>query len=570
MRDGAIGDATPLSRDGGSAHGMEERATTRAGTGEGAGIPEFSFRTRSANLSQMRDATFDFLVIGGGIVGAGVARDAASRGYRTALVDRGDFAGGTSGKTSRLIHGGLRYLRNYRLGQVRLAARERDLLVDRAPSLVHPLPFLIPAYRDRGPGPILLRFGLFLYDILSRKRLPRRVWLSREDTWEREPGLRREGLAGAGVYYDAWTDDARLVLSVVRSAAGMGAVVANHVEVVELVRAGNRIQGVRLRDRIDGISLEVRARLVVNATGVWLDRLRAPRRTPTLRPTKGIHIFLPRAKVGNRHALALTTREDRRLVFILPWNELTLVGTTDTDFPSDTDRVVPDAGDVNYLLEAVNDAFPDARAGPGDVVSAYAGLRPLIQGVRAGAESDVSRRHATFEDPDGLISVAGGKLTTHRAMAESVVTAASRRLGSRGASRTRDLPLGPAPRPLEEFMALDLDEPVALHLQGRHTPEEIRRYLNGPSARDRIVPGHPSIWAQVDVAVQEEMGMTLSDVLVRRLGLFYEAPGQALDAAEAVALRIGRLLGWDADRTRREIEEYRALVSSHRAFRERI
>src|SRR5205823_9740904 len=218
-------------------------------------------------------------------------------------------------------------------------------------------------------------------------------------------------LAGAGVYYDAWTDDARLVLSVVRSAAGMGAVVANHVEVVELVRAGNRIQGVRLRDRIDGISLEVRARLVVNATGVWLDRLRAPRRTPTLRPTKGIHIFLPRAKVGNRHALALTTREDRRLVFILPWNELTLVGTTDTDFPSDPDRVVPDAGDVNYLLEAVNDAFPDARVGPGDVVSAYAGLRPLIQGVRAGAESDVSRRHATFEDPDGLISVAGGKLT---------------------------------------------------------------------------------------------------------------------------------------------------------------
>jgi glycerol-3-phosphate dehydrogenase len=564
-----MGDATPLSRDGGSAQGMEEeRSTDPSGTGDGAGITEFSFRTRSANLSQMRDATFDFLVIGGGIVGAGVARDAASRGYRTALVDRGDFAGGTSGKTSRLIHGGLRYLRNYRLGQVRLAARERDLLVDRAPSLVHPLPFLIPAYRDRGPGPILLRFGLFLYDILSRKRLPRRVWLSREDTWEREPGLRREGLAGAGVYYDAWTDDARLVLSVVRDAAGIGAVVANHVEVIELIRAGNRIQAVRLRDRIDGISLEVRARLVVNATGVWLDRLRTPRRTPTLRPTKGIHILLPRAKVGNRHALALTTRPDHRLVFILPWNELTLVGTTDTDFPSDPDRVVPDAGDVEYLLAAVNDAFPDARVGPGDVVSAYAGLRPLIQGVRSGAESDVSRRHAMFEDPDGLISVAGGKLTTHRAMAESVVTAASRRLGSRRASRTRDLPLGPAPRPLEEFMGLDLDEPVALHLQGRHTPQEIRRYLDGPSARDRIVPGHPSIWAQVDLAVHQEMGMTLADVLVRRLGLFYEAPGQALDAAEAVASRIGHLLGWDAERTRREIEEYRALVASHRAFRE--
>jgi glycerol-3-phosphate dehydrogenase len=568
LRDGAKGDATPLSRDGGSTHGMEERAATRKETGDGARIPEFSFRTRSANLSQMRDATFDILVIGGGIVGAGVARDAASRGYRTALVDRGDFAGGTSGKTSRLIHGGLRYLRNYRLGQVRLAARERDLLVDRAPSLVHPLPFLIPAYRDRGPGPILLRFGLFLYDVLSRKRLPRRVWLPREDTWEREPGLRREGLAGAGVYYDAWTDDARLVLSVVRDAARMGAVVANHVEVVELIRDHDRIAGARVRDRIDGLSITVRARLVVNATGVWLDRLRGPRRTPTVRPTKGIHIFLPRAKVGNRHALALTTRQDRRLVFILPWNELTLVGTTDTDFPSDPDRVLPDSGEVDYLLAAVNDAFPDARVGRGDVVSAFAGLRPLIQSARGGAESDVSRRHAMFEDPDGLISVAGGKLTTHRAMAESVVTAASRRLGSRRASRTRDLPLGPALRPLEEFMALDLDEPVALHLQGRHTPQEIRRYLDGPLARDRIVPGHPSIWAQVDLAVHQEMGITLSDVLIRRLGLFYEAPDQALDAAEAVASRIGRLLGWDAERTRRQIEEYRALVASHQAFRE--
>jgi glycerol-3-phosphate dehydrogenase len=548
---------------------MEERpATPSEDRGGGAVIPEFSFRTRSANLSKMRDTPFDFLVVGGGIVGAGVARDAASRGYRTALVDRGDFASGTSGKTSRLIHGGLRYLRNYRVGLVRLATRERDLLVDRAPSLVHPLPFLIPAYRDRGAGPMLLRFGLFLYDALSQKRLPRHAWLRREGTREREPGLRPEALAGAGVYYDAWTDDARFVLSVVRDAAGMGAVVANHVEVVELLRVGDRIEGARVRDRIDGSSMEVRARLVVNATGVWLDRLRAPRPNPTLRPTKGIHIFLSRAKVGNRHALALTTRRDHRLVFVLPWNELTLVGTTDTDFRSDPDRVAPDADDVRYLLDAVNDAFPDARVGPGDVVSAYAGLRPLIDGVRERAESDVSRRHAVFDDPDGLISVAGGKLTTHRAMAESVVTAASRRLGPPRASRTRDLPLGPAPRPVEAFMALGLEEDVALHLQGRHTPEQIRRYLDGPSARERIIAGHPSIWAQVDLAVREEMGMTLSDVLVRRLGLFYEAPSQALDAADAVASRIGRLLGWDAEWTRREIEEYRALVAAHRAFRD--
>jgi glycerol-3-phosphate dehydrogenase len=530
---------------------------------------ELSFRTRAANLAKMRDATFDFLVVGGGIVGAGVARDTASRGYRTALVDRGDFASGTSGKTSRLIHGGLRYLRNVRVGLVRLAARERDLLVDRAPTLVRPMPFLLPAYRGRGAGPVLLRFGLFLYDALSSKRLPRRAWLSLDGTRVREPGLQRERLAGAGVYYDAWTDDARFVLWVIRDAARMGAVVANHAEVLELLRSGDRIEGARIRDRMDGTTIDVRARVVVNATGVWLDALRGPRSTPTLRPTKGVHIFLPRSKVGNRHALALTTREDRRLVFILPWNELTLVGTTDTAFPSDPDLAVPDADDVEYLLDVVNDAFPEAKVGPEDVVSAYAGLRPLIRrDGRARSESEVSREHAVFQDPDGLISVAGGKLTTHRAMAEAVVTSAARRLGPPRASRTSDLTLGPPLLPLDAYTDVGLEEPVALHLQGRHSPEEIRKYLHGPAARERIVPDHPSIWAQVDLAVQEEMAMTLSDVLVRRLGLFYEVPSQALDAAEAVASRMGRLLGWDAGRIRRETDAYRDLVTAHRRFRE--
>jgi glycerol-3-phosphate dehydrogenase len=547
---------------------MEEPAgMARTADLGGSTTSEFSFRTRTANLSRMRDATFDFFVVGGGVVGAGVARDAASRGYRTALVDRGDFASGTSGKTSRLIHGGLRYLRNYRVRLVRLAVRERDLLVDRAPSLVHPLPFLIPAYRDLGAGPLLLRFGLFLYDALSRKRLPRRAWVPRGGIRDREPGLRTERLAGAGVYYDAWTDDARFVLSVIRDAARLGAVVANHAEVVEFIRAGNRIDGVRILDRLDGTTIGVRARLVVNATGAWLDTLRGPRSTPTLRPTKGVHIFLPRAKVGNRHALALMTRTDGRLVFVLPWGDLTLVGTTDTDFRSDPDRVLPEADDVGYLLQAVNDAFPEARVGPEDVVSAYAALRPLLRRGRARSESDVSREHAVFEDPDGLISVAGGKLTTHRAMAESVVNLAARRLGPRQASRTSDRPLGPSPAPLDAFMDLGLDEGVALHLQGRHAPDQIRRYLDGPSARERILPSHPSIWAQVDLAVREEMAMTLSDVLVRRLGLFYESPGQGLDAAEAVASRMGPLLDWDAERIRREIEEYRAFVVAHRTFR---
>ncbi|MGI0149631.1 MAG: glycerol-3-phosphate dehydrogenase/oxidase, partial [Thermoplasmata archaeon] len=473
-----------------------------------------------------------------------------------------------SGKTSRLIHGGLRYLQNYKVGLVRLAVRERDLLVERAPALVHPIPFLIPAYRDRGPGSAILRVGLFLYDVLSRKKLPRREWIHPDGTRDREPRLRSEGLKGAGLYYDAWADDGRFVLSVVQDAARLGAEVANYVEVVELLRNGNRIVGARVVDRLGGASFDLRANVVVNATGVWLDRLRTPRSSPTIRPTKGIHIFLPRAKVGNRHALALTTRRDHRVVFVLPWSDLTLVGTTDTDFEGDPDRVIPDAGDVAYLLEAVNDAFPEANVGPEDVVSAYAGLRPLVRRGREGrSASDISREHALFVDPDGLISIAGGKLTTHRAMADAVVTTVGARLGRVRPSRTMDMPLGPPLRPLEDFLALGFDETAALHLQGRHTPERLRRHLDAPSARDRIVDSRPHVWAEVDLAVQDEMAMTLTDVLVRRLGLFYEAPDQAFDVARDVASRMERLLGWDAARSAREVDEYRALVMAHRGFR---
>src|SRR2546426_3919511 len=251
-------------------------------------VTEFSARTRAVNLDRMRKESFDVLVVGGGIVGAGVARDVACRGFATALVDRGDFASGTSGKTSRLVHGGLRYLQNYRFGLVRRAVRERDLLLRNAPGLVHPLPFLIPAYADPGPSRTLLPFGPFLDDLLSKaKTLPRRSWLSAEEAREREPRIAGRGLAGAGLYYDAWTDDSRLVLAIVQDAAAAGAIVANYVEVEGLVRQGGRRAGARLRDAMRGASFEVSARFVVNATGVWLARGRSARRGPTIPPTKG-------------------------------------------------------------------------------------------------------------------------------------------------------------------------------------------------------------------------------------------------------------------------------------------
>ncbi|TLZ76543.1 MAG: glycerol-3-phosphate dehydrogenase/oxidase [Methanobacteriota archaeon] len=539
--------------------------------GGGIDVTEFSARTRAANLDRLRDEAFDVLVVGGGIVGAGVARDAACRGLRTALVERGDFASGTSGKTSRLIHGGLRYLRSYRVGLVRQAVRERDLLLARAPSLVHPLPFVIPAYRGRRPGAWFLRFGLFLYDFLSRdKTVPRRLWLAADATVEREPRLSSDSLAGAGMYYDAWTDDARLVLAVVKDAAEAGACVANYTEVVELLHdGGGRGTGARLRDVIENRTFDASARIVVNATGVWLDRLRAPRGIPTIRATKGIHILLPRTKVGNRHALALTAPRDGRIVFVLPWNELALVGTTDTDFGGDADHVVPNAGDVAYLLDVVNSAFPQARVTTDDIVSAYAGLRPLLRTRRIDArESDISREHAIFEDNDGLISVAGGKLTTHRSMAEDVVDLVSARLERTTATPTKERPLGPPIRALSDFTTMGFDEASALHLQARLAPEQVRRYLEAPRARDRIVDDLPHVWAEVEVAIHEEMAMTLVDVLVRRLGLFYEARDQALGVADEVAERMAETLGWDASRVEREARLYRERVAEHRKFRE--
>jgi glycerol-3-phosphate dehydrogenase len=531
---------------------------------------EFSARTRAANLVRLQEGTADLLVIGGGIVGAGIAREAARRGLRTGLLERGDFASGTSGKTSRLIHGGLRYLQDYRVRLVRLALRERDRLLDNAPALVHPLPFVIPAYSGRRPRALTLRFGLFLYDLLSTRKLPRRAWLRPQAAIEREPGLGAENLAGAGLYFDAWTNDARFVLAVVQDAGRAGAAVANYVEVTELIREGSTVVGIRINDRIVGGGVaDLRAKVIVNATGIRLDSLRSPRPMPTIRPTKGVHIFLPRAKVGNRQALALTTKRDGRLVFVLPWGDLTLVGTTDTDFRGDPDHVVPDGPDVSYLLEATNEAFPAAKVGLEDVVSAFAGLRPLVRHSSEGSsESEISREHEIFLDSDGLISVAGGKFTTHRAMAEEVVDLVDARLSRRSSSQTRSAPLGPPIGPLDDFFALGIDEASALHLQGRYSATQVRRHLGGPMARNRIVVDRPNLWAEVDIAVREEMALTLADVLVRRLGLFYEASDQAVAVAPEVATRMAGLLSWDSTQTSREVAAYRALVSSHRAFRE--
>ncbi len=531
---------------------------------------DLSARGRAANLAKMHAESFDVLVIGGGIVGAGIARDAAMRGLRTALADRGDFGSGTSSKTSRLVHGGLRYLKNFKIGLVRQAVRERDLLLEHAPALVSPLAFTIPAYQGRGMGRATLRFGLWVYDFLSRdKVLPRRQWLSPSQVKSREPKLSDATLQGGGLYHDALTNDARLVLAVIRAAAEAGATVANHLEVSGLLREDGRVRGAHVRDALSQEIFDIRAAVVVNATGVWMDRLRpSAEAATTLRPTKGVHVFLPRERVGNRDAVVLSAKRDGRMIFVLPWGSLTLVGTTDTDFRGDLDRVVPDAEDVAYLLESVNEAFPGAHVRAADVVSAYAGLRPLVRTQDAAEESDISREHEIFEDADGLLSVAGGKLTTHRAMAQEVVDRVVRRLGRRAACATGSAALSPVGNAQEELRSLGIEASAASFLASRHSADDLRPWMAPPANLERIVPALPYLWCEVDIASECEMAQTLEDVMVRRLGLFYETPDQGLSVAMKVAERLGGRLGWDAARTRRELDAYRAVVEDHRRFKE--
>src|SRR3990170_448303 len=338
-------------------------------------MEELSARTRAANLEAMERTTLDVLVIGGGIVGAWIALTAALRGHRTGLVEKGDFASGTSGKTSRLIHGGLRYLQQFRIGIVRQAARERDVLLRIAPRLVKPLTFLIPVYRPRGPKGGQLRFGLWLYDALSREKvLPGRRWVSRDEALQVEPRLDPNGLVRAALYSDAYAHDARLVMEVVKAAAKAGALVANYARVSQLlreptagtvpaldpsrglprstllVREWTALRGARVEDLETGRTIDVRASAVVNASGAWSEGFQSTAERVRLRPTKGIHLFVPRERIGHERAVVLTTK-DRRTVFVLPWGPLSLIGTTDTDYRGDKDRVEADRADVDYLLE---------------------------------------------------------------------------------------------------------------------------------------------------------------------------------------------------------------------------
>jgi len=482
------------------------------------------------------DRTVDLLIIGGGIIGAGIARDAALRGLSVALVEQNDFASGTTSRPTRLIHGGLRYLELFDFGLVRSDMREREILLRIAPHLVFPLPFLLPMYRPSLWYRFKLRVGMFLYDLLSLdKSLPRRAWLDRAETLAAEPSLDPDGLVGAWRFYDAQVPLVeQLVIENLLDATKGGAIVLNHARAVEYVREGARVTGARVRDEVAGHDIAVRARMTVNATGPWLDRPIAglrPRATPLLRLTKGIHIVTPRATA---HAHVLFAKRDGRIFFVVPWRGLTIVGTTDTDYEGDPADAAATEDDVRYLQAEARRAFPDA---PFDtILFTWAGIRALVreEGV---SEGEVSRKHALYDHERrdgilGLLSVVGGKITAYRDIAEEVV---DRVAGKGTRSRTADVTLPGAATGAARTVT------PALCRHDPTTAEDIAR------------------------AVRDEWAMTIGDALLRRttLGL---APCQGLDCLEGVADHMARLLGWDATRRAAEIAAYRREIEPMRRF----
>jgi glycerol-3-phosphate dehydrogenase len=543
---------------------------------------EFSGRSRPAILAALASRPLDVLVIGGGINGAGIAREAALRGLSVGLIDKGDFASGTSSRSSKLIHGGLRYLELGDLKLVFSACQERDLLRRRlAPHLVRPLPFLFPVYRGDPHSLAALNAGLWLYDLLATFRnIERHRRLSRRATLGLEPALRPTDLRGAGYYYDCWTDDARLTLETVLSAWREGATVCNYVAVTAFRRAGERIEGVRLHDVLGGEVVDVRASVVVNAAGPWVDAVRLlddPAARPVLRLTKGVHIVVPRARVGNQHAVVIRAPHDGRVMFVIPWGDDALVGTTDTDYEGSPDAVRADRGDVDYLLEAVNDYFPAARIGVDDVVSAYAGLRPLVvSGVQSNgkAPSAVSREETIVESSHGLISLAGGKLTTHRRAAIAVVERVIAQLRRRGDRRrfprshsNRKPLLGAGGQPGASGDALHLTGAGWEHLTGRYGSRAagLACLLNGQTAlREPLAPRGRDLRGEVSIAANAEMAVRVEDVLRRRLHVALKDPSQGMQVAEEVVGLMAEALGWDAERRDAEISEYRARIRQER------
>jgi glycerol-3-phosphate dehydrogenase len=524
-------------------------------------------------MTERQDA--DILVIGGGITGAGIAQDSASRGLKTILVEKGDFASGTSSKSSKLVHGGLRYLEHLQIGLMKESVSERHTLTRLAPGLVRWAPFLLPHFAGK-ERQWKYSVGLWLYDHLARTPLDLRHHnLSESSVLEHCPVLRRDGLQGGALFHDCVTDDARLVLAVALDAQSRGAKIYNYVAVEELLRVGGRAVGALVRDVLTGETWEIRARQIVSATGPWTDKTLAlmneREKNRRIRPAQGTHIILRRSRLHLNHTLLIPSAHDRRFLFVIPWYEGIVIGTTDTDYGGDPDAVGPKRPDADYILDALDWSFPHARITIDDVVSSYAGIRPLIN-VPGKSTSDVPREYKVFESAGGVLWVAGGKLTTYRLMARKVVNRVVAKLRNGKAcpavvpSWTHRIKLGnPPDGTFFPFRKIDLPEDVRTHLIADHGTwaMQLVAILEAyPQFARRMVEGLPYLLAEAYFAVTREKARTLEDVLSRRTRVALLDPDRGRGCVKEVCEIMAKELGWDATEKERQVRTYESALST--------
>jgi glycerol-3-phosphate dehydrogenase len=530
---------------------------------------------------------FDVAVIGGGITGAGVALDAASRGYSVALLEKADFASGTSSRSSKLIHGGLRYLQNFDLGLVREALLERQLMVTLAPHLVRPLPLVVPAFDGARPDR-LVGIGLNMYDVMATpplrgRRSTRRSerlageaeseWsparhrtISGSEVVELLPALRDRNPSAGYLFYDCQTDDVRLVLTVLGEAERFGAICANRVEVTELLQPNGAEAAVKARDHEGGGELTIRADNVVNATGVWADRIRSEElhseaEVPRIVPSRGTHVILSSSELPLAGG-AIVPAPEGRSIFALPWLGRSLIGTTDNNYEGDIDHVRPAPHDVDYLLEAINGFFGKSLRSE-DLVGAYAGVRPLISSGDSRKSVDISRKAELYETSSGLITITGGKLTTWRRMAKIAVDRLVERDGREAPCRTHEIPLGqsvdPATLPRVEGVPDECYAPLASRY-GHAAEQVLQTAAERGELAQPIVPGLPDLLAEAAFAARNEQARTVGDVLLRRTRLGLTAGREVCGDGSAIPQRIAETLGselrWDRDRLALEVERF--------------
>jgi glycerol-3-phosphate dehydrogenase len=546
--------------------------------------------SRAAAIDAIAGQSFEVVVIGGGITGAGVALDAASRGYSVALLERGDYAIGTSSRSSKMVHGGLRYLQNLDLGLVREALLERQLMVQLAPHLVYPTPFLVPALgderRDRRLG-----IGLNMYDVMATTRVGRSrremrsskevdedfYWspdrhrtIDRDEVLELMPSLEPRDPKNAYLFYDCQTDDVRLTLTILGEAERFGAVMLNGAEVTEVLERGGRAGGVAFVEAESGERIEVEAGNVINATGVFADRIR-PEETideedvPRISPSRGTHVLIDREALSTGSAACIVPAGEGRQIFALPWYGRTLIGTTDNDFEGDIDHPRPAEDDVAYLLDAVNEFF-GVSLGESDLVGAYAGVRPLIATGDPKKSVDISRKAELYETSSGMLTITGGKLTTWRRMAKQTVDRLVEREGREAACHTAEIPLGMEARPedLEAPEGVGEESLAQLAFRYGHAARNVLALAReDPKLAAPIVPGCPDLLAEAVVAVRHEQARSVADVILRRtrLGLVAAPRLRDADSVRAVAAAMGSELGWSRREIKREAEAWPAAAA---------